>query len=462
MRDEDYKNLVLRLNQVALKAGFTKIVSGENGKKKLTSALDDELSSEGKEAYAKRLRSFSNDDLFLMTQISNSSAPDLTDLMTRFPPPHKYRKSFKEALETVLSERQRTLMEALEKLPQPDQGNSLDYQKMEPKNQKDIRDFLLMRTFDSQNNQYYQTPEHVARGKLLKDTIKNLPESILAYLSEEKKVEREKKYKQLMQSHTTMLLGAAPAATAAGGSAAAAAAAAAASSSSSSTVAAVDDRFFEMHQNEEQKNQMINGVLDYLNEKKLWKDGNKAAHFTLKSKSIESAEQKAEFTFTAERNNNNLGEITLTRKDNQEAEDKKIITWTCTTTDPSITDKQRFQFIAENSLILRLMGMNDIEAKKIGIVELDQAIRGDQNVMINSEFKFTPSGGRDTSQQKLSQTEVDLIKAHLDAGYKEVTYRGITFTGAKEPVLASVVTAVKHFDPPAEANANGNKPPSTV
>ena len=204
-----------------------------------------------------------------------------------------------------------------------------------------------------------------------------------------------------------------------------------AESSSSSIISAIDDRFFAIEDIE--RNKAIDGALSFLNNLKLWKD--EESHpvtFKITEKKIDVDNNEAEFKFTAERNGTDLGSITLTRKDNEPDADKKTTTWTCTTTNSSVTEEQRFQLIAAESLALRLEGMNADEAKKIGIVELNESERGERKkIHPQSKFPFTSTSRPPPNESEaiaLSQKEISLIKAHFDAGYKEVYYGKLKLT----------------------------------
>lgn len=179
------------------------------------------------------------------------------------------------------------------------------------------------------------------------------------------------------------------------------------------------------------------------NEKKNFAEGTRFAwkqdangQFNEPSVQFDDDQKLATISLTMTRPDKTQVDITLTRKEEEiEIDNTKtpVVTWKCDAS--GLSEKEKFELIAVESLALR-QAQKLSDADKIGIVELDEATRGKQNIEIKNAFRFTPNN-KDTGNQKLSQTEVNLIKAHLDAGYNEVTYRDITFTGLK-PLVSSV------------------------
>lgn len=153
-------------------------------------------------------------------------------------------------------------------------------------------------------------------------------------------------------------------------------------SASSSTATVVGaDPFSEKE--EEGKKELLEGSLEKVNEifENLKSDNQEPISFLKKEINIDD-DDTTEIKLSAMRGTNSLGDVTLTRKDDTQG---NKVTWTCDAA--GLSEKERFQLIAAESFVLRSeSGMDEKEAKRIGIVELEaneQGARGNVDLPNN-------------------------------------------------------------------------------
>jgi hypothetical protein len=153
--------------------------------------------------------------------------------------------------------------------------------------------------------------------------------------------------------------------------------------------------------------------------------------------------------------------IKLIRKEEEIGDQNKktpVVTWRCNAS--NLSEEDRYKIIAVQSLQLRLANMsnNPTEAKRIGIVELPESQRGTRNKKANEFFK--PNSAH-SKGDLLSQNEINLIKAHFQAGYEQVEYRDVLYTGLapKANPASSLTSTITQFNP-TDATATENENPS--
>ncbi len=214
-------------------------------------------------------------------------------------------------------------------------------------------------------------------------------------------------------------------------------------STSVATLLSSDSWYTNDSRNEHTTDWLVTALLK-LNTNKIYNDGTK---FTWvkgneqPSIKFDDKQRLATISLSIQKGAEEAHDVTLTRKE-ENIKETPVVTWTCDA--PHLNLKEQYQLIAVQALALRqAQGLS--EATKIGIVDLD--LKDSPQKIEREGFICKPP----TKKPCLSNQEFDLIQAHLKAGFTEVHYQGVIYTGlVRTPDAAQ--TVIKYSELPQKAN----------